>query len=215
MPSATEVVLEVGHKRVFATAVEWPGWCRSGRDEAAALEALGQAAGRYAEVAARAGVSFPARAAREFTVIERVPGDATTDYGAPNVIAERDRTPLTAAQARRRADLLVAAWAFFDDVVAGAPAELAKGPRGGGRDRDEVVAHVIGAEALGARKLGVKLPAPASLVEAAPMREAIVAALRDARDGTPVVAKGWPPRHAGARITWHVLDHAWEIQDKS
>jgi len=34
------VVVEGGAKRVFASAVDWPGWARSGRDEAAALEAL-------------------------------------------------------------------------------------------------------------------------------------------------------------------------------
>ena len=25
----------------------------------------------------------------------------------------------------------------------------------------------------------------------------------------------WLPAYAIRRITWHVLDHAWEIQDKS
>jgi len=29
------------------------------------------------------------------------------------------------------------------------------------------------------------------------------------------VPKGWPPRYAAARIAWHALDHAWEIEDKS
>jgi hypothetical protein len=26
---------------------------------------------------------------------------------------------------------------------------------------------------------------------------------------------GRPPRYAIRRIAWHVLDHAWEIEDKS
>jgi hypothetical protein len=37
-----DVVIERGpRRRVFARAVEWPGWCRSQRDERAALAALG------------------------------------------------------------------------------------------------------------------------------------------------------------------------------
>ena len=31
----------------------------------------------------------------------------------------------------------------------------------------------------------------------------------------PAVEKGWLPRYAARRIAWHVLDHAWEIEDKS
>ncbi len=34
------VYLEVGPRRIFAGAIDWPGWCRSGRDEETALEAL-------------------------------------------------------------------------------------------------------------------------------------------------------------------------------
>ena len=34
------VALEIGKKRIFASALDWPGWTRSGRDEAAALAAL-------------------------------------------------------------------------------------------------------------------------------------------------------------------------------
>jgi len=36
----TPVYLESGSRRTFAGAIDWPGWCRSGRDEASALEAL-------------------------------------------------------------------------------------------------------------------------------------------------------------------------------
>ena len=27
--------------------------------------------------------------------------------------------------------------------------------------------------------------------------------------------QGWPTRYAARRIAWHVLDHAWEIEDRS
>ncbi|HKS99518.1 MAG TPA: hypothetical protein VJT31_08320, partial [Rugosimonospora sp.] len=100
-------------------------------------------------------------------------------------------------------------------VVAGAPAELRKGPRGGGRDRDRIVEHVLGAEPGYGRMLGLKFPAAPDLVAAAESRELILAALRKPSDGSPMRLRGWPPRYAAHRIAWHALDHAWEIQDRS
>lgn len=52
------VIIETGAKRAFASAAEWPGWARSGRDEAAALEALVAYAPRYAQAIARAKAAF-------------------------------------------------------------------------------------------------------------------------------------------------------------
>jgi hypothetical protein len=40
MPTPVDRLIEAGSKRTFASAVAWPGWCRAGRDETAALEAL-------------------------------------------------------------------------------------------------------------------------------------------------------------------------------
>ena len=212
---ALDVTLEVGTKKVFATAVDWPGWSRSGRDEAAALEALASYADRYAPVAEQAGVAFRPTLTR-ISVVERIPGDGATDFGVPGKVTQRDRERLTAAQAKRRAALVAAAWSVFERVVAGAPATMRKGPRGGGRDRDPIVEHVLGAEAGYARQLGIKLPAPAGLAEAGRLHAAILEVLGRATTGEPVVAsKRWTPRYAAARIAWHVLDHAWEIEDKS
>ena len=58
------VAIEAGSKRTFASALDWPGWARSGKTEQAALEALAAYAGRYAEVARVARLPFP----------EKVPG---------------------------------------------------------------------------------------------------------------------------------------------
>ena len=44
------VYLERGKRRVFAGALDWPGWCRIGRDEEAALQALVDIGARYAHV---------------------------------------------------------------------------------------------------------------------------------------------------------------------
>ena len=52
-PNKVDVYLEVGKKKVIAGALEWPGWCRIGRDEESALQALAEYAPRYAKVAGR------------------------------------------------------------------------------------------------------------------------------------------------------------------
>jgi hypothetical protein len=214
---ATAVSLEVGNKRVFACALDWPGWCRSGRDEERALQALAAYAPRYAAVPRRAGIAFPAGTGKDLKVVQRLPGSATTDFGAPGAVADAETRRTTGNEARRRTALVVASWAVFDAVRAGAPAALRKGPRGGGRDRDKMVDHVLGAEASYARMLGVKHRQPAIDDEAAvaALRDDIVGALNAPSDGSPPVPKGWPPRYAARRIAWHVLDHAWEMEDRS
>ncbi len=211
----TPVYLEIGAKRVFACALDWPGWCRSGKTEADALEALAASAPRYAIVAKEAGVRF-ATGAAEFDVVERIPGSPTTDFGAPGEAAKADVEPLTPKEAERLARLLQASWTVLDRVVAGAPASLRKGPRGGGRDRDEVFAHVVGAENGYSRKIGVRLPEvkPGDAKPLAALRSAMLDAIKS---GVEPETKGkpWLLRYAARRITWHVLDHAWEIEDRS
>lgn len=212
------VYLEVGARRVFACSVEWPGWCRAGRDQESALEALASYAPRYARVATKAGARFPADpAAGGFDVRERVPGNATTDFGAPGAIPGSDHERVTPQAAERLAAFVAASWAVLDEVAASAPATLRKGPRGGGRDRDAVVAHVQSADAAYARKIGVRLPTPALGDSAAigALRNAVLAVLGAPSDGPPATGKGWPNRYAARRIAWHALDHAWEIEDKS
>jgi hypothetical protein len=215
--AATAVLLEVGKKRVFACALDWPGWTRAGKDEALALEALAAYVPRYAAVPEQAGIAFPDRVGERLQVVERLPGDASTEFGVPGAIADADAARTTRARAERLAALVQASWTVFDRVRAGAPASLRKGPRGGGRDRDKMVDHVLGAEAAYARKLGIRQPQPAidDRVAIAALREALLEVLRAPSDGSPPVPKGWPPRYAARRIAWHVLDHAWEMQDRS
>ncbi|HEY8762231.1 MAG TPA: hypothetical protein VIP52_15120 [Candidatus Dormibacteraeota bacterium] len=199
----------MGSKRVFAGALDWPGWIRAGKGEDAALEALAAAAGRYAPVARAAGFPLPTGADRSLKVLERVTGNATTDFGAPGLPARADAEPLRGEELERQLALLTAAWDALDRVVAKAPSELRKGPRGGGRDRDKIFAHVLGAESAYAGAIGLKLREPGpdqGAVEG--FREAILAGLR-AGEGK------WPSRYALRRIAWHALDHAWEIEDRS
>ena len=213
----TPVYLEVGAKKAFACALDWPGWARPGRTQDAALRALADYADRYRPVAEAAGMRFPKSAGDTLEVVERLPGSTTTDFGAPDAKARADAESLTKASAERMARLVEASWTVFDRVVADTPAELRKGPRGGGRDRDKMVEHVLGAEVVYARKIGLKLPQP-ELGDAeaiGQVRAVILDLLRSARTPAPDLDKGWPYRYAARRIAWHVLDHAWEMQDRS
>jgi hypothetical protein len=209
------VAMEAGAKRTFAAATDWPGWCRSGRGEEEALAALADYASRYRDVADMARLQLTS--APTYRVTDRVAGSATTDFGAPGIAVPADERALDAAAAERIAALVEASWTMLDRVVDGSPAELRKGPRGGGRDRDEIVDHVLAAEREYARKLGVRVPVPrlGQAREIAAMRDAIRAVLVGARKGVAPVDRGWLPRYAARRIAWHALDHAWEIEDRS
>jgi len=208
VPTTLRIYLEQGQKKVFANALDWPGWSRWAKDDEAAIDELLAYAERYAEVAVRAGVRFPA--AHDVVVVERVRGDTTTDFGAPSVATASDSEPLPAKDLARQVALVRASWDLLGDVASAAPEELRKGPRGGGRDRDAVVAHVEGAERAYARKLGVNHPPYTSAADVRAMREELTAALLSGAAEGP-----WSSAYAMRRIAWHVLDHAWEIQDKS
>ena len=221
MPSRRiAVCLEVTPKQAVASALDWPGWCRAARDEGAALEALASYAGRYAPVAGQAGVSFPATVA--FDVVERVPGGPATAFASPEcrrpfpqMTAEAERTTVTPAAAQRLARLVTAAWAAFDQIAAASPAELRKGPRGGGRDRDQIIGHVIGAETAYARKLGIKRKQPPPATSPRSGNCARRSPPWWAPLGRPLVLSGWTTRYAARRIAWHILEHAWEMQDRA
>ena len=205
---ATSVYLESGSKRVFACALDWPGWCRSGKTEEQALAGMAAYASRYAVVVREARLAFPNGAGSSFDVVERIKGNSATDFGVPEREATHDREPLSQQEAEKLAGLLAASWTIFDRVAAAAPPALRKGPRGGGRDRDAIREHVIGAESMYARKIGIRPPQTA-------VREAMLEAVRSATGTPQVPAKGWPVRYAVRRAAWHELDHAWEIEDRS
>src|SRR4029079_18612347 len=96
-------------------------------------------------------------------------------------------------------------------------AELRKGPRGGGRDRDKIVGHVNESDWYYAREIGLQLRQPdAKDAKAiAAMRSDMLDVLRRPTDGTPLAGRRWTQRYAARRIAWHALDHAWEIEDRS
>lgn len=196
----TRVYVEVGDKRAFASAADWPGWSRSGKTEEAALEALAAYAPRYAKVAKLAKEDL-SKDASDFIVVERLKGNASTDFGVPGNLAKDDSRPLTPKQRERLASLVEACWKYLDQVCAKVPQELSKGPRGGGRDRDKMYAHVVESEVGYSNAMGLRLKQP----DRAALSEVFRNPLKDAR---------WPIAYAMRRIAWHALDHAWEMEDR-
>jgi hypothetical protein len=212
----TAVYLEVTRKRTFAGAVEWPGWCRSGKTPDDALDALVAYAERYAAVISRSRLGFePPKGGEDLEVVERLEGNATTEFGAPGVAPEADDRPLDANELKRLTAILEASWRAFDRTAEQARGvTLTKGPRGGGRDVPKMIEHVEGAEESYLVALGSRRPA-----EPDARRKTILAALtarsRNEQVADPnKVTKRWSPRFFVRRAAWHSLDHAWEIEDR-
>lgn len=219
-----EVYLEIGKKRTFASAIDWPGWCRSGRDEGSALQALFDYGPRYAKVLYTAQIAFQAPAdVSMFAVIERLEGNTTTDFGAPDIAPSSDMKPVDQAELQRFQTLLETYWQAFDAAVRRASGKkLRKGPRGGGRDLEGIVQHVLGADASYLRRLAWKFKKGEgeNLSEKlSQSRQAVLNALAAAVRGE-VPERGprggviWTPRYFVRRVAWHVLDHLWEIEDR-
>ena len=212
-PSTVEVYLEVGRKRQFAVALAWPGWARSGRDEEAALAALDACGARYGAVVAGAGLVLPEAS---FQVVERLQGNQITDFGALTMPCTRDLGPVEPKERLRWAEIMKAGWNLLDEVAARAPAELRKGPRGGGRDTAAIVEHVANTERMQAAMLGgAGYGRGASVAET---RSAILAGLAAAEgrfESAQRFGMVWTPLFAARRSAWHALDHAWEIEDRS
>jgi hypothetical protein len=220
-----DVYLERGGKRVFAGAIEWPAWCRSARDEPGALGALVAYAPRYA--ATREGFTPRFRPPRDVAglhVVQRLKGDATTDFGAPSATPAADREPVSARQLARLRGELEACWAALDRACDAAEgAALRTGPRGGGRTLDAIRAHVAGAEGGYLGRLAARGPKtdgmdPGAALELA--HAAVIDALTKAvTEGLPAAGpRGgliWAPRYFVRRTAWHALDHAWEVEDRS
>ena len=218
MADPVRVMLEQGKKkRVVACAFDWPGWDRSvriGEDVLAVLDAYRP---RYARVAELAGFGTEFRAMGELEVVERVEGTGSTDfYGLSARPAGPEQEPMSEAECERKIALLQASWTTFDDVAARVSPELRKGPRGGGRERDQIIRHVNGAEIHEfATKVGVKVPLETRDVAEAlrAYRNAFVEGVRE-HHGRGEPARSWALQFLIRRCAWHMLDHAWEMEDR-
>jgi hypothetical protein len=218
------VYLDSGAKKIFAMAIDWPGWGRSGRNGEEALAALVDYGRRFAAVAKRADLPFEKPSdVSDLAVEETVRGNATTDFGAPGVPRKSDVEQLKDAELTRLIELLVASWESFDAAARKAEGvSLRLGPRGGGRTLPKIVDHVMGADEAYLGGLGERPPkrsgdAAASMEH---LRAAFLAALKAIAHGEPVsnprnTKKPWSPRYAIRRSAWHAMDHAWEIEDRA
>jgi hypothetical protein len=219
MTDKLRVILELGKKRrVVAGAMDWPGLDRWGTSEDDAVEKLLSYVPRYAGVAERAGMKSAFARARDVEIVERVPGSSSTDFwGIAHVPSEIERDVLSAADLERRLDLLQAAWAYFDDVVKGAPHDLRPGPRSAGRSRDQIIRHVyLNEPEQFSRKVEVRTPFEDVLARGglARHRQDYLDAIRAYNaDGKP--ARTWPIQFLVRRTAHHVMDHAWEVEDRS
>ena len=221
MTDTLRVMLEIGPKgkRVAAVAPGWPGLERGAKTEEAVLERLRSYLPRYAPVAKRAGMDaeFAASAATTTVdVVEHYPGTGSTDFwGISFAFSSIDRQDVSSEALERELTLMRACWAFFDDVRSRVSPEMQKGPRGGGRDRDHIVAHTFGTERGWAKGLGVLTPEGAMLTAEGltAHRDAYCEAIR-AFHAQGKMARTWPLRFLIRHTAYHTLDHAWEMEDK-
>ena len=220
MPEPIRVMVEQGKKRAVASAYDWPGWGRSAKGtsvEAEALEVLGAYRARFAPVAERAGLGAEFAATGEIEVVERLAGTGMTDfYGVSQRTAEPEYQAMTDAECERKIALLRASWAYLDATAARVSAQLRLGPRGGGRDRDRIVRHVNGAEIdEAAKKVGVRTPLEAreDPVALQAHRDAFCDGIREFNARGPY-AGVWTVQFLIRRCAWHMVDHAWEMEDR-
>ena len=219
MTDTLRVILELGTKRrVVAGAMDWPGLDRWGTSEDDAVEKLLSYVPRYAGVAERAGKKSAFARARAVEIVEHVPGSSSTDFwGIAHVPSEIERDVLSAADLERRLDLLQASWAHFDDVAARVSEELRPGPRSAGRSRDQIIRHVyLNEPEQFSRKVEVRTPLEVVLAPdgLARHRQKYLDAIRAYNaEGKP--ARTWPIQFLVRRTAHHVMDHAWEMEDRS
>jgi hypothetical protein len=218
MTNQLRMILEVGKKRrVVAGAMDWPGLDRWGISEDDALQKVLAYVPRYADVAKRAGKGKAFARARDVEVVERVPGSSSTDFwGIAHLPSQVERDVLSAKDLEPRLDLLRACWAYFDDVAARASSELRPGPRSAGRSRDQIIRHVyISEPEQFSRKVEVRTPRQDVMTSdgLARHRQAYVEAIRAYNaEGKP--ARTWPIQFLVRRTAHHVMDHAWEMEDR-
>jgi hypothetical protein len=217
------VMLEIGPKgkRIVAVAPDWPGLERGAKTGEAAIERLRAYFPRYARVANQVGMDSEFAAdTTTIDVVEQYPGNGSTDFwGISFAFSKFDRQDMSSRELARELTLMQACWAFFDDVRSRVSAEMQPGPRGGGRQRDQIIRHVVRVEQEEwAKKLGLHVPEllPGVMPKDDALkaqREAYAAAIR-AFHAEHKMARTWPLRYLIRHTAYHTLDHSWEMEDK-
>jgi len=218
MADAIRVTLEIGpkSKKVVAVAPDWPGLERGAKTGEAATESLRSYLPRYATVAKLARMDAAFAAITTVDVVEHYPGTGSTDFwGISFAFSGIDRQDLSSDELERELTLMRAGWAFFDDVRSRVSAEMQRGPRGGGRDRDQIVRHTVATEQDWAKKIEVFTPPGAMLTDEGltAHRNAYGNAIR-AYHSQGKLARTWPLRYLIRHTAYHTINHAWEMEDK-
>jgi hypothetical protein len=215
------VVLERGPKgkKSVAFAIDWPGWSRGAKTADGALETLAAYRERYRAVAVRAGLGPEFDGAGPPEVVEDRAGTGSTDFwGISFSPCSLEQEPMDAAELERKITVLQACWACFDEVAARVSPQMRRGPRGGGRDRDTIIRHVIRVESEDhAKKVGLAVPEDGALEPGAlaPYRSAYVEALRAYQRGeVKRKMRSWTLAYLVRHSAYHTMDHAWEMEDK-
>lgn len=219
MADELRVTLELGpkEKKVVAVAPDWPGLERGAKTGQAAVEKLQAYLSRYAIVAKLAGMETEFAAITSVDVVEQYPGSGSTDFwGISFAFSSLDGQQMSIEDLERELTLMQACWSFFDVVRARVSAQMQKGSRGGGRDRDRIVGHVLGVEQDWAKKIGVRTPEGAIVTDDVGLtvvRGAYCAAIRTFHSESKM-ARTWPLRYLIRHTAYHTMDHAWEMEDK-
>jgi hypothetical protein len=221
MAKHLRVTLEIGPKakKVAAVAPDWPGLERGAKTGEEAIKRLRSYIPRYSQVAKLAQMNTEFDTIKNVEVVEKYPGTGSTDFwGISFAFSSIDKHGMSSDELERELRLMRACWAFFDDVRRRVSAEMQKGPRGGGRDRDRIVRHTLYAEQDWAKMIGVLTPDDAMLTGKGlkAHRDAYCDAIRDYHSqGKPAgrMAK-WPLRFLIRHTAFHTMDHAWEMEDK-
>jgi len=220
MASELRVTLEIGpkSKKVVAVAPDWPGLERGAKTGEAAVERLQSYLPRYAKVAKPAGMGAEFAASTTVDVVEEYTGTGSTDFwGISFAFSSIDRQNMSSEELERELTLMQACWAYFDDVRSRVSAELQKGSRGGGRDRDRIVLHVCATEQEWANKLGVGTKQGERITDTKGLkayRDAYCTAIRTFHSEGKT-ARTWPLRYLIRHTAYHTMDHAWEMEDKN
>lgn len=206
-------------KRSVAFSLDWPGWSRGARSADLAVETLESYRSRYRPIPVLAGMAREFDAAGPLEVVEDRVGTGSTDFwGISFAPSSTEHGPLSDAEFDRAITLLRACWAFFDDVAARVSPQLRKGPRGGGRDRDQIIRHTIRNESESfAKQVGLRIPEGGALEPGAlgPYRDAYIAAMRAYNAGeVQRRMRSWTLPFLIRHSAFHTLDHAWEMEDK-
>jgi hypothetical protein len=214
-------VIERGPKgrRSAAFCVDWLGWSRGARSAELAVETLESYRERYRPVADLAGLAGEFDTAGPLEIVEDRVGPGSTDFwGISFAPSATEQDPMGEAALERGIALLRACWTYFDAVAARVSPEMRKGPRGGGRDRNQIIRHTIRTESEDfAKRIGLRIPEEGALTPDAlrRFREDYVAALRAYNNGqVKRRMKSWTLPFLIRHSAFHMLDHAWEMEDK-